>query len=206
MLEFVFRDHLRLALDAALLFAVGLFVSYPVVRWRLRGVAAVPLALYRLVVRLIGPSPSIARTAGVIWAFNSVVIFIDMASGFHPLMPKLLCIWTGLNVGVTLGFAPREAMPLAGPEQPGRWTPPPPLARACGVLVLVLELPSFFYAVAMGINMGWLVQRGELAYLPALSVRARAYAAVIVPMLLVSAVAEAVAIRGMGSAQEGKDV
>jgi hypothetical protein len=204
MLEFVFRDHLRLALDAALLFAVGLFASYPVVRYNLRGVAAPAVALFRLVVRLIGTAPTPARTAAVIWACNSLIMFVDMASGFHPLLPKVLCLWTGLNVGIMAGMAPQEADLLrAGPPGAGQWAPGPALTRLCALLVLVLELPCLFYAVAMGMNMGLLVQSGTVRYLPALSVRGRAYAGLIVPILLVSAVAETLAIRGAAAVQDG---
>jgi hypothetical protein len=199
MLGFLFREHVSLALDAGLLFAVGLFASYPVVRYRWRAVAAPPLALFRLVVRLLGPAPSIARMALVIWAFNSIIVFIDMASGFHPLLPKLLCVWTGLNVGVMLGMAPQELELQLASVRPGSWVPPPALARVCTVLLLVLELPCFFYAVAMGISMGLLVQSSALSYLPGLAVRGRAYVTLLVPILLVSALAEAIAVRGTAS-------
>ncbi len=201
MLYFVFRDHASQAAQAALLFTAGAFFSWPVVRFRLRGVAALPVALLRLVVRLIGPAPSFVRMAGVIWAFNSAAMFIDLAAGFHPLLPALLCLWTGLNIGVVVGMAPREmAVPAASRPGPGRWSPPPAAARLCGLLVLLLELPCLFYTTAMGISMGALVQSGTLHYLPALAVRGRAYALVIVPLLLVSAIAEAIAIRGAASA------
>jgi len=204
MLTFVFQAHASQAAQAALLFAVGVFLSWPVVRLRLRGVAVLPLALLRMVVRLIGPEPSVVRMAAVIWVFNSVVIFIDLASGFHQLLPALLCLWTGLNIGVVIGMAPREmAMLAANCPRPGRWKPPPGAARLCILLVLLLELPCLFYSVAMGISMGTLVQSGTLHYLPALAVRARAYAAVIVPILLVSAVAEALAIRGAVAQGDG---
>ncbi|MHC4788981.1 MAG: hypothetical protein ACYS8K_07230, partial [Planctomycetota bacterium] len=71
MIEFVFAVHLRLALRAALLFAVGLFAAWPVVRYRIKSLAALPMAVFRLVLRLIGPSPTIARMAGVIFGFNT---------------------------------------------------------------------------------------------------------------------------------------
>jgi len=204
MLDFVFRDHLRLALDAALLFGVGLFAAYPVVRYRLRAPAAVPLAALRLVARLMGRSPGLVRMAAVIWAFNSVVMFLDMASGFHPMLPKVLGMWTGLNVGIMIGLAPREKVFLP-PQRPaaGQWVPSPPLAGSCALLVLLLELPCFFFAVAMGLSMGHAVQSGAAGYAAALSVRARAYFSVIVPVLLASALAEAGAIRGAAARAEG---
>ena len=157
MLDFIFREHLRLALEAALLFGVGLLAAYPVVRCRLRAPAVVPLAALRFVMRLMGPFPSLVRMGGVIWAFNSVVMFIDMATGFHPPLPQVLALWTGLTVGI----------------------------------------------IAMGVSMGHAVPSGAAGYLSALSVRACAYLAVIVPILLASALAEAVAIRGAAAQDDG---
>ena len=198
MLEFVFRNHLRLAVHAALLFAVGLFISWPIVHYRLRALARLPLAIFRFVLRLIGPRPSIARIAGVIFCFNSVAIFIDMASGFHPLLPKLLGIWTGANVGMVAGLARQEGLAEPCEVGAGQWVPPARLVALCGLLTLVLELPSFWFALAMGMSLGHEVQSGSAPYLSALAVRAGAYAAIVMPLLLLSALAEAVAVRGAG--------
>ena len=87
MLSFVFRDHARLALHAALLFAVGAFASWPVVHYRLSALARPAIVVFRLVVHLLGRSPSIARTTAVIFGFNGLVIFLYMASGVHAFLP-----------------------------------------------------------------------------------------------------------------------
>ena len=62
MLEFVFIQHLRLAIEAMVLFVIGLAISWPVVHYRWTWVAALPLAIFRSVLRLIGPSPGLVRT------------------------------------------------------------------------------------------------------------------------------------------------
>ena len=197
MLDFVFDKHLRLAFESLILFAVGLFVAWPVIRYRLRAVAWLPLALMRAVLRLMGPSPSLPRMAGLIFGFNSLVIFLYMASGLHRLPPMVFGIWTGMNVGIIIGMATRGPgmIDLLRPA-PGQWVPSPGLAVLCGPAVLLLELPCFWFSVAMGISMGQQVQAGTVAYGAALALRARAFAEVIMPLLLLSAVAEAVAIRG----------
>jgi hypothetical protein len=197
-LHFIFIRHLWLALDAAILFAVGLFVAVPVVRYRLGAVKWLPLRLFRLVVRLMGEG-GIARTALVIWLFNSVAIFIYMAGGFHPLVPKLFAIWTGLNIAVLTGGIEREEDPIlsrlsARPDD--AWRLPRWILLICGLLVLVLELPCFWFAIAMGIRMGHRVQAGS-SYGVELAHRGAAYATVIVPLLLLSAIAEAIAIRAL---------
>ncbi|MHC4481087.1 MAG: hypothetical protein ACYS1C_09005, partial [Planctomycetota bacterium] len=142
MIEFVFAVHLRLALHAALLFAVGLFAAWPVVRYRIKSLAALPMAVFRLVLRLIGPSPTIARMAGVIFGFNTVAIFIYMASGFHPLLPKVFGIWVGMNIGIVTALARHQEELLdTGRPEAGQWVPSAHLTGICGLMVLILELP-----------------------------------------------------------------
>jgi hypothetical protein len=195
MIEFLFRQHQRLCIHAALLFAVGLFLSWPVIQQHLRAVAWLPMAMFRLVLRMMGRSPSLLRMACAIWLFNSAVMFLDMASGFHPLVPKILAIWTGLNVAVIVGMgdAGLRILDVARPKH-GAWVPPERLGTLCAVAVMLIELPCFFLAIAMGLSLGGAVQDG-VDYLAALQPRAAAYAVFILPALLISAVAEAVAIR-----------
>ncbi|MHC4592436.1 MAG: stage II sporulation protein M [Planctomycetota bacterium] len=206
MIDFILRDHLRLAVHAALLFAVGLFASWPIVHYRLKAPARLPLAVFRLVLKLLGQSPSLARIACVIFCFNTVAMFVYMASGFHPLLPKVFGIWTGLNIGIIMGIAREERELLeAGLPSAGQWRPSGSLAALCGLLVLVLELPCFWFSIGMGIKMGHDVQSGALPYPEALARRALAYAVVIVPLLLLSAMAEAIAIRGSAAGAERLD-
>jgi len=202
MLRFLLADHLWLAGHAMLLFVVGLFVSWPVVHYRVRAVEALPLWIVRRVLQLFGASPSIGRMALVIGCFNSLAIFIYMASGFiSPLLPKLFGIWTGLNVGiVAAGGRRQESRLLEHGPQPGQWVPPRSLVGACGLVVLALELPCFWFAIGMGISLGHAVAGGA-DHLAALALRARAYACAIVPALFLSALAESVAIRGASAAE-----
>ncbi len=203
MLEFLLRRHWRPALDALLLFVVGLFVSWPVVRYRLRALTWPPRAVFRFILRLMGRSPGIPRVGGVIFAYNATAIFIYMAAGFHPLVPKILGIWVGMNVGiVTLTMRQEgEAVEAFRPE-PDQWRPPAVLSVPCGLVVLLLELPCFWFAIAMGISMGHRVQAGDASYFSALAMRAKVYLSLLVPALLVSGMAEAVAVRGSAAAAE----
>jgi len=196
MIGFVLQ-HFRLATHAALLFAAGLFASWPVAHYRLRWAAWLPERITRFVLLLIGPRPSILRMTGVIFAFNSTVMFLQMASGYHPFFPKLLGVWTGLNVGIMTAASARKGIQpdvLGVPE--GGWIPPRLLTLLCGVAVLALELPSYWFALAMGMSLGHNVQAAEVSYGDALLRRAAAYLAIIVPALLLSAIAESTAIRG----------
>ncbi len=206
VLEYVLVEHLRLAVLAAILFAVGLFVSPVVARLRIAALEWLPLQLFRLIMRLVGPGPSLARMAGVIWVFNSAAMFVYMASGYHPLAPRIIGVWTGLNIGIVAARARSDEAGLAGLMVPraGQWAPPAGLAWMCGALVLLLELPCFWYALGMGMSLGGDVQREGVQYLAALRPRAWAYLLLIVPTLLVSAVAEAIAIRAGTAAARGE--
>jgi hypothetical protein len=197
MLRYVFSAHLRLAVHAALLFAVGLFVSWPVVHYRLRAMAWLPMAVFRLAMRLLGPSPSILRTWAVIVTFNATAMFLYMGSGFHPLLPKAFGIWVGMNIGIILGMGRQEQFPMTRAETAGpQWVPSARLTAICGLAVLLIELPCFWYCVALGISMGHVVQGGLASYPAALALRAGAYVTVLLPLLMASALAEAIAIRG----------
>jgi uncharacterized membrane protein SpoIIM required for sporulation len=197
MLKFVLAGHLRLAVHAALLFAVGLFASWPVVRYRLDVLTRPAEVVLRLVLRLMGPSPGLARMAGIIFANNCTVMFVCVAAGLHPMVPKVLCVWVGLNVGAMIGLLGRDEELLAPMRRrPGWWVPPPWATVLCSALVLLLELPCLWFAVAMGVSMGRVVHGGSASYAEALAAYARAYWSVIAPVLLVSAAAESVAVRG----------
>ncbi|MDP6438330.1 MAG: stage II sporulation protein M [Candidatus Brocadiia bacterium] len=196
-LEYVLLGHWRPAAQAAALFGLGLAVSLPLARLRVRALEWLPIQALKLVLRLMGPRPGLARMTAVIWGFNATAIFIYMASGFQPLLPKVFALWTGMNIGLVLAASRREGEDvLWGLERPrDGWVPPTWVAAACGMLVVLLELPCFWYAIAMGVTLGRDVQAGEGYYLAALGVRGWAYARLIVPALLVSAAAESVAIR-----------
>jgi hypothetical protein len=195
-LYFIFTVHQKLALYAAFLFVVGLFLSWPVVHYRMRAAARLPLAVFGFVLRAVGPAPSIARLAGVIFGFNVVVIFSDMALGVHPVVPRLLCMWTGMNVGIIVGLGDEAGLTFPRAAAPGRWRPSRALASLCALVVVLLELPCFWLSIAMGMSLGYAVQSGASDYAGALALRAQAYATVIAPLLACSALAEAVAIRG----------
>ena len=195
MIEFVLVEHSRLALHAAVIFAAGLFAAWPVVRFRLHGVAWLPRQTMRFVTALMGRGPSIFRMTLIIFLFNSAVMFIQLASGFHPFVPKLFGLWTGLNVGIMTFMTSPTEMPSLSTLPKHGWVPSPNVTVLSGLLVLARELPSYGFTLAMRVTRGHEVQSGVF-YTMAFSHRVRAYALIIVPALLVSAAAEAVSIRG----------
>jgi len=198
-------DHLGLGLVAALLFAAGLATSVATVRGDVRWMMALPLWLVRRVLRAIGPDFPAVRVFLVIFCFNSVAIFLYMASGVLVVLPAFVAFLTGVNIGVIVLKAPELEVPdadrpLANAMHAADDADVPQWVSLCGFAVLVLELPSFWLSVGMGIGMGRALTRvGQftLANMRALlAERAAAYVTLIVPVLLLSALAETAAIRG----------
>lgn len=200
MVEFVLIEHFRLAVHAAALFGIGLLLSWPVVHYRMMRVAWLPLRVFRIVVALMGPRPPFARMTAVIFGFNALTIFLYLAGGWHPVFPKLCGLWIGMNVAIVavMGREDERIMEMGRPGEEA-WVPGRPLSMLCGLAVMLLELPCFWYALAMGMSLGDAVQDGRAPYLEALGVRALAYVTLVAPALLVSAAAESAAIRGMAA-------
>ena len=206
-ISFVLEDHFSLAVMAALMFSGGIALGYFVVRQDHKWLIWMPLFLFQLVRKLIGDHPSMIRLSVVIFSFNTTAIALYMSSGFHPFVPALIALITGCNIMVILlmmGKAMEKDVMDMSPK--ALWAPGPVVTNFCGLAVLFLELPSFWYAIAMGISLGQEVLAGDVGYTQGLTVRLQAYAMVIVPALFVSALCETIAIQGLSrlSGQDGQ--
>jgi hypothetical protein len=150
--------------------------------------------------RLLGVQPSVSRLWAVIFGFNGTAMLLYMASGFHPAIPAAVSLLTGYNIAaILLLTGQNKDFDALAVSPPSGWTPPRWVAGLCGVAVLAIELPCFWYAVAMGISLGQEIAAGRTSYLQGINPRIQAYLLVILPALLVSAVCEAIAIRGMSA-------
>ncbi len=198
LFSFVFVQHFGLACEAALLFLVGVLLAFPVVKLGSPRLTWLPLILFRMVRRMLGTHPGMTRLWSLIFGFNGTVMLLYMASGVHPGIPAAISILTGYNIAVILLVAAKAedldglaVSPVSG-WKPGKW-----VAGICGLAVLLLELPCFWYSIAMGIRLGQAIVAGQTSYVEGITVRLHAYVLLILPTLLVSAVCEAIAIRGM---------
>jgi len=204
-LEFIFSGHLSLATLSALLFAAGIMLSIPVIRMNTGWIKAFPLWVFRKALRLLGDQPTIFRMTLVIFLFNGTAMFVYLSTGLVPLIPMIIALLTGFNVAVIFSSAGELAdQTEAGRPSSSQWIPGPAVTIVCTILVLALELPCFWYSIAMGISMGQELLAGGNSYADLLAVRGRVYGGVIVPILLVSAISEAIAVRGAGALSEKK--
>ncbi len=200
LFSFVFVQHFGLACGAALLFLVGALLAFPVVKHGSPRLTRMPLILFRWVRRTLGTHPGMIRLWSLIFGFNGTVMLLYMASGVHPAFPAAISFLTGYNIAVILLLAGElEDLDGLAVSSASGWTPGKWVAGMCGLAVLLLELPCFWYSIAMGIRLGQAIVAGQTSYVEGISVRLHAYALLILPTLLVSAVCEAIAIRGMSA-------
>jgi hypothetical protein len=200
LFSFVFVQHFGLACGAALLFLVGVLLAFPVVKQGSTRLTWLPLTLFRLVRRMLGTRPGMTRLGFLIFGFNGTVMLLYMASGVRPGIPAAISILTGYNIAVILLLAEEVEDSDAPAVSPASgWTPGKWVAGICGLAVLLLELPCFWYSIAMGIRLGQEIVGGQTSYVQGIGARLHAYALLILPVLLVSAACEAVAIRGMST-------
>jgi hypothetical protein len=198
LFSFVFLQHFGLACEAALLFLAGALLALPAVKYGSILLTSPPLFLFRMVRRMLGTRPGMTRLWSFIFVFNGTVMLLYMASGVHPGIPAFISCLTGYNLAVILLLAGEKEelyfadVSSASPQKPARW-----VAGFCGVAVILLELPCFWYSIGMGIRLGQEVVAGQTSYPQGLAVRLQAYLLIVLPLLLVSAVCEAIAIRGL---------
>ncbi len=219
-------DLWQMAAIQCAVFFIGIFSASIVIRHRLHFLMAFPEWFMGKLVQVIAAKPGYVFLLLFIFIFNSVAMFAYMMTGaLLQFLPTAVCFLTGMNIGIAAGRAQviaavsraarrqlrqeldvdhdvDELLPVDEPAEP---SPIPPrgmsltdfyIQTICVILVAALELPAFWFAIAMGTTMSrhWLPLTDQNLGQSILS-RLIAYAAVIVPVLAISAAIEAVAVR-----------
>lgn len=198
LFRFVFIDHFVLACVAALWFVAGMVLAIPVARWDIKWLQRLPLWFFRSVLRLFGDQPSLLRMTLIIFFFNGSAMFIYMSSGVYPLVPKIIALMTGFNIAAFfVKSTEMEDLLDARAPSTAQWIPGPGLTILCGLVVILLELPCFWYAIAMGIKLGQ-IATSHGGYTAGFEERGRAYGSILIPILFASAICESIAVRGAG--------
>lgn len=160
-------------------------------------------AILRGVFRAFGDG-SLERIAVVIFLFNSCMMFLYMLSGALVLLPWIFAMLTGLNIAlIGSGSIPEwmgERMEKFAEDYPAG------AVKACGLAVLLIELPCFWFSIAMGGTLGLgMLSNFSYPHFRFLSRdRVEAYIVVIMPLLAFSAICEALAVKG-GARLGGKE-
>ena len=189
------------ALGAMVAFFLGVASARYVVRSEVRLLMALPVWLVRKVGRYLLSGPAVWQVFALIFLFNGTAIFVYLTLGLIPHAPAAIIFLTGMNIALA-GIKGEEIMRELRPEPQttGDAEGPPavpltPLAVFCTLLVLALELPCFWFTMAMAYAMDYGVGTvADPANLPDFRRRLAAYALVVLPLLAVSALAEAYAV------------
>jgi hypothetical protein len=172
---------------AAVLFAAGMACATPVYQRRMERLLSFPrwVALKLRAIR--DQKPSVPALGLFIFAFNGVAMLVYMLLGIVPGLAALISFFTGLNI-ILIGLLAREmASDDAGPRRT-----PPISVRICGLLTLLLELPSFWFTMGLTLRMKpGLMEMWRSADWTPIGQRVEAYLTIILPILFVSAMAEA---------------
>jgi len=182
--------HIWGAFGMGLLFGTGMLLAIPVMRNRFRPLLFFPRIFADMLDRLLRNNPSTLRLAAFIFLFNSCAIFLYMLTGVVPFLPAVVALWAGLNVALAAILA-QERFPPADISA----LPIPVTARIGAVMTFALEIPSFCFALAMGLTIQTrLPPLFQGADIKDIRLRALAYLMIIVPTLAISALAEAHAV------------
>ncbi len=182
-------EHTRPAFGMAMFFGAGVVFAFPAFRRHWAPLLAIPRWFAGRLERIMRRNPSRLGLAVFIFLFNGSIIFLYMLTGLVPGAPLLVAFLTGMNVALA-------ALLGKGRVSPETFDRPLPFsARLCAVLTFCLELPCFWYAMALGWTIKTtLVDVFQGVEIADVQVRVLAYRRVILPLLAVSAVAEAHAV------------
>ena len=196
--------HTWAAGGAALFFAAGAACGIPVLRRRIRFFLLMGESFVKILRQILEKRRATVLLGLFIFGWNGTVIFISMLTGLIPWLPIVMVFIIGLNVMVAT---------LLGQENMRREAiivrPPSISARICSVITFLLELPCLWYSIGMGLMMRTNLARiihGE--GIEDIRSRVLAYLTVILPLLLISALAEAHAVNeslGRKEASEKED-
>ena len=95
-------SHLNghLILLAGILFTLGIMLADPVFERNITWLISYPVWVYKNIEKLMDHLSNSLLTFLFIFFFNAINLFLGLVSGFLILLPVLLAIWTGLNVGI----------------------------------------------------------------------------------------------------------
>ena len=173
----------------AIIFIAGGLCAIPVLRSQIRMLLALPAWFAKTLARIITARPSVPRLALFIFLFNGSAIFVYMLTGLIPWLPIPITFFTGLNV-VAAGRLGKASLPPIQAERKVR-----PSAVICAGLTFILELPCFWFAMAMGWTMKpHIMELMRGADAGPVRDRVLAYMIIILPVLAISALAEAYAV------------
>ena len=130
--------EIQTILLAAILFFVGYVLAPTVYYKKIRWLTSYPFFIIHLMDKYFKKEWPALTIFIVILSLNSISLFINLLSGWGILLPFLLIIYTGLNIGVVMYHTLEGQFYYASLLNP----------------VAILELPAAWISVAMGMQFG----------------------------------------------------
>ncbi len=179
----------RLILLAAVLFTLGLVLADSVLERNIRWLVAYPVWIYSKLDALLAHFSGMWMLFFFIVIFNTFNLFVGFLSGFLVVLPLLLAVWTGLNVGIVM----RKSVPSGS------------LLMLFLNPVAVFELPAGWISFSLGIEMGMLyLQRHDFhAVWELFKERLVVFFWIVIPLLVVAGLIEAALIQYMRAHTDG---
>ena len=176
----VFRIiDLQTIILAALLFFIGYVLAPTVYYKKVKWLTAYPFFIIHLMDKYFKKDWPALTIFIVIFCLNSISLFINLLSGWGILLPFILIIYTGLNIGVVMYHTLEGKFYYASLLNP----------------VAILELPAAWISVAMGIQFG-LNRISSLSLYETISFSKYVdyFLYTVVPLLFIAAIIETVLI------------
>ena len=185
----------HLILLAGILFTLGIVLADPVLERNIGWLISYPVWVYKNIEKLMEHLSSVLLTFLFIFFFNAVNLFLGLVSGFLVILPILLAVWTGLNVGIVARKMMIEQN-QAGSLWPIFLNP-----------VAVFELPASWISFSIGLEMGIkYLSVSKYAVVGSLFLeRLSLFFYLVIPMLIVAALLEAAIIHYIKNKMGDKD-
>lgn len=182
---------------ALFLFVLGFGFSYLVDKFDLTAFKAFPIWFLKQTIKFGNPSRSFLSIFLFIFLFNSIAICLYMLSGLLVLFPVLIAFLTGSNIGIIVLHPIPEELEQGSIYRAKGEVKLGPFLLLLMAMVPLIELFVFCYSIAMGLQMAssmlldftW--QNATILAIP----RITTYMRLCVPLLFISALAEARVIK-----------
>ncbi len=166
---------------AAILFLIGVVLADSVIERNIRWLIAYPSWMYQKVEKLLDRFSGMFFLFFFIFVFNSLNLFLGFAAGFLVVLPFILAIWTGLNIGIILRQTIENGSILMLFLNP----------------VALVELPAGWISFSLGIETGmhYFVTNEFSALKPVFMDRIPVFGLIVLPLLAIAGLIESAMIR-----------
>jgi uncharacterized membrane protein SpoIIM required for sporulation len=161
---------LRLFLLSAVLFCVGVVLSSLVVKKNLKVFLWYPLWIWNLVKKHLSSDDSFLKIFFTIFLSNSLSLFVNVISGFLIILPFILAVLLGMNIGIIILEQTKRLNFIVLFLNP----------------VSVFEFPAAWISLSLGMKIGILSYSANIFW---------AYTFIVIPLLIISGITETVMIK-----------